>query len=85
MLTHLRATLAYLEVNHQQINASHSCSWSPHGKWRKPDPIPMAKIALCRLNIPSAITNRVAPLASSSLRTSRSVSLQRRRALRELG
>lgn len=68
MLTHLRATLADLEVNRDQIKASHSCSRSLRGKWRKPEPIPMAKIAPCRFNILSAIINRVAPLVSSSLK-----------------
>ena len=50
--------LADLEVNHDQIKASHSCSWSLRGKWRKAEPIPMAKIAPCRFNILSAIINR---------------------------
>ncbi len=83
MLTHLRATLAYLEVNRQQINAS-LLVVAPR-KVAEARTYTNGEDCPVQVEHPKRHHQSGRTAGFEFLKTSRSVSLQRRRALRELG
>ena len=84
MLTHLRATLAYLEVNHQQINASTLLVVAPR-KVAEARTYTNGEDCPVQVEHPKRHHQSGRTAGFEFLKTPRSVSLQRRRALRELG